>query len=70
MKSIKKRLAAVSAGLFAIAMPTAAAADTTYTYSYYECSFGVCQLVTCIVFEDEWTQTTQEICGPGGIGGF
>ena len=69
MNNLKKRIAIVSAGLMAAGAPSAAAADVLYSYSYYECSYGFCQLITCIVYEDEFTRTTQEICGPGG-GGF
>lgn len=73
MKGLKKRIAVVTSGLIALGTATAAQADGT-SYSYYECNYGVCTLITCYVVEDRFRGTTQEICMPddlgGGLGGF
>ena len=69
MKALWKR-AAVAGAMLAAAVPGVASADAVYSYSYYECNFGVCQLITCVVYDDDFRGTTQEICSPDIGGGI
>ena len=76
---LPRKLAVAAAGLMATFSTAAIADGPAYSYSYYECSFGTCTLITCNVYynDDGPRGTTQvvEICSPaigggGGPGGF
>lgn len=68
MKNLKKKLAIPVAGFAALFASTTAHADGN-SYSYYECNLGVCTLITCIVVENDLSNTTQEICFADDLGG-
>lgn len=70
MKGLTKRIVVAASGVVALGTSSAAVAEV-YSYSYYECSYGVCQLITCYVHVDDGPRgTTTEICLPDGLGGL
>lgn len=68
MKNLKKKIAVPAAGIAALFASSAVHAEGN-SYSYYECNLGVCTLITCIVVDNELSNTTQEICFADDLGG-